>query len=303
MKNSSHSMSLSINFAQVTLSPIVGYEQSILFQALATFCRLSKSNVEQSISSFYSNTLVTPKVLSENAFQSQTQALIDQFRSRTPNTFNSQLRIVNQMTNGNKIFSALQMNTYYYYNITENDVEIWLTSIPYFQIDGLPCACDVTTCQIISSGIYDAFDKATAEDIGEQCLYIPRISAGCFPVDSILVSTLECFYNETCLNRLITFFRTNETFRVLNSTLNTPNTTVQTMIDNLMIEDWISKVSYEKYYSKCSPSLCTFFVISRRTFLDVLIKLISLLATLLLALRLIFSFLIRLIRRSPNATP
>ncbi|CAF1569285.1 unnamed protein product [Adineta ricciae] len=150
--------------------------RSAQFQALATFCRLSKSNVEQSISSFYSNTLVTLKVLSENALQSQTQTLIDQFRSRTSNTFNSQLRIVNQMTNGNKILSALQMNTYYYYNITENDVEIWLTSSPHIQIDGLPCACDVTTCQIISSGIYDAFDKATAGDIGEQYLYIPGIS-------------------------------------------------------------------------------------------------------------------------------
>ncbi|UJR06627.1 hypothetical protein I4U23_010911 [Adineta vaga] len=97
----------------------------------------------------------------------------------------------NQMITGNKILSALQMNTYFYYDITENDMEIWLTSIPHCQIDGLPCACDVTTSLIISSGIYDAFDKATAGDIGEQYLYLPGISAGCFPVDSILVLILE----------------------------------------------------------------------------------------------------------------
>ena len=83
---------------------------SAQFQALAGFCRLSKSNVAQSISSFFQSTLVSSEALTETVFRSQTEALINQFQRTAPDTFIFQLRLVREMIHNNRLFSALQTN-------------------------------------------------------------------------------------------------------------------------------------------------------------------------------------------------
>ena len=87
---------------------------SAQFQALAGFCRLSKSNVAQSISSFFQTTLVSSEALTETDFRSQTEALINQFQRTAPDTFIFQLRLVREMIHSTKLFSALQTNYHLY---------------------------------------------------------------------------------------------------------------------------------------------------------------------------------------------
>jgi hypothetical protein len=76
---------------------------SAQFQGLAGFCHLSKSNTDQSISSFSQNILLSPQVLSENVLQSYTNATIDHFKLTLLNTFKSQLRLINRMIIGSDI--------------------------------------------------------------------------------------------------------------------------------------------------------------------------------------------------------
>jgi hypothetical protein len=280
---------------------------SAQFQALAGFCRLSKTNIEQSIASFYLNTLISPQVLSEIPFQSQIQASIDEFRSTAPNAFRSQLRLVNQLTVNNKLMSGLMTNSFYLYLILY-DIYPTIEQMIFRKIqdDGSVCQCPSEFCGKVSSGIYDIFRAPTPLQSGNMTWKIPGIVAGCLPVVSILYSTLECFYSEICLNKLISYFPSNENFAamsLLEQSLYSPNSTLQLIIDNLMIEKWKIDISYDNYYSECAPSSCTYSQVSKHSFIFVLTKLISLLATLTLLLGLGIPLVIQLIQQIGDRTP
>ncbi|UJR18485.1 hypothetical protein I4U23_005391 [Adineta vaga] len=278
---------------------------SAQFQSLAGFCRLSKANIDQSILFFYSNTLLSSVVLSEYVLHSQTQSSIKQFQLRTPNNFNSQLRLINQMIINNQILSALQTNFWRMYSSFADTVNIRV--LPrFYKRDNDRCYCSMYVCDKTASGIFNTDNNSNLNEPSNILWTLPGILAGCLPVQSILVSTLECFYNQTCLNKLMSYISVNESFQVMNisqSTLYTSNTTIQSIVNNFMTEDWIINISYDKYYLECSPSLCTYFQTSRRTFVHILTKLISLLASLVLILRLIFSFIIHFIYRLQDSTP
>lgn len=89
---------------------------------------------------------------------------------------------------------------------------------------------------------------------------IPGWMAGCTPLDSTRQSTLECFYNQTCIDtlRLVSQGKTNRmkslNFSHTNFAL---NTTIGQMFDqHLFIESWNHSWNYETYFASCrAPSL------------------------------------------------
>ena len=101
---------------------------------------------------------------------------------------------------------------------------------------------------------------------------MPGIRIGCFVIDSLLLSTLECLYSECCLSILyyyvnITYYywyasisRFDTQAMVYNSTSSRfpPNSTVQMLIKDMMIEQWNSSFSSAAYYQKCAPTYCTY---------------------------------------------
>jgi hypothetical protein len=203
--------------------------------------------------------------------------------------------------------SGLQTNAYFNYRVKSDYMkEISLGSIQYTLSDGTRCICDVELCNKISSSIYDIFGASTSLVSSKTRWKIPGYSTGCLPVNSILVSTLECFYNQTCLNNLTSYFPPNETFKAMtiaDSSRYGPTSTVQSMVDNLMVEEWTINISYDKYYSHCAPSLCTYFKVSRHSFVFVITKLLSLLASLTLVLQLVIPPVVRFIERLRHPTP
>ncbi|CAF4040860.1 unnamed protein product, partial [Adineta steineri] len=274
------------------------------FQALAAFCRLSKAGIDQSITHFYQSTLLSPQVLSEDVFQSQIRVSINQFQITAPNTFKSQLRLINEMTIHNQLISALPTNFMYsqYYS-SSNGITQLLYQLWYNQSDGIRCDCRTDFCGNIPSLIVDVFGASYSTVLGSIRWFILGISSGCLPVTSILVSTLECFYDQTCVNKLISYFLTIESFTATiynNRSVYNQNSTIESIVDNLMIEDWMINISYDKYYSECAPSSCTYINVSRHNFIYVLIKLISVLSGLILVLRFTALIIIRLMQNIRN---
>ncbi|CAF3638272.1 unnamed protein product, partial [Rotaria sp. Silwood2] len=94
-----------------------------------------------------------------------------------------------------------------------------------------------------SSAVFDNTFRARTRYISNNTKTLPGIASGCVRIISILDSTLECFYNQTCLDDIISYFPTNEKFSALvihsNSSYNR-YTKVKTMLENLMIEQWIT---------------------------------------------------------------
>ncbi|CAF1195437.1 unnamed protein product [Adineta steineri] len=273
------------------------------FQALAAYCRLSESYTNQSINIISQNILLSPQILSETFLQSYINATIEQFKLKTPYTFNTQLKLVIEMTIANELIPAVQ-TTNTFLNLR---VVVGLHVQSYRRTNGSKCYCILNKCNQIQSGIVDKFGDITQFDSENSLAWsIPGISTGCFPGFTILQSTLECFYNQTCVNELISYFPTSKKFKTMiinNESLYKPTSTVQSVIDKLMIENWTMNISYDKYYSECAPSSCTYLKISRRDFGHVLKKLIGLLSSLALILGLIIPLVIRFIIQRRDRTP
>lgn len=79
--------------------------------------------------------------------------------------------------------------------------------------------------------------------------------AGCMPLDATRQSTLECLFNQSCINA-IALQPILSRPKALNPFLSRfpVNTTIGSMFDeSLFIESWNNEFSFEKYYSACAP--------------------------------------------------
>ena len=117
----------------------------------------------------------------------------------------------------------------------------------------------------------------------------------CYPLEGVLSSTLECYFDPACIELLVS----NATaFTPLNATETSqfpPNTTVQDLINELMLEQWSFDVSPENYYTQCAPSKCTYSYAHRNDVLAITTTIIGLAGGLNTALRLIVPWLVQVI--------
>jgi hypothetical protein len=89
--------------------------------------------------------------------------------------------------------------------------------------------------------------------------------AGCLPLDSIRQSTLECFYNQSCINILTLQPNISrpKALRKISPTF-PRNSTIGSMFDkSLFVESWQIKSSFEDYFSACAPRSLTYSYQSR----------------------------------------
>ncbi|CAF4248423.1 unnamed protein product, partial [Rotaria sordida] len=78
------------------------------------------------------------------------------------------------------------------------------------------------------------------------------------------------------------------------------NSTIQTIIDNLMIEEWVIDISYKKYYEQCAPISCTYFKNDKYDWKFVLTQLIGLLGCIIMVCSFIIQNIVKFIRRRPS---
>ena len=270
---------------------------SAQFEALAAFCRLSDANIQQNIDSFNQNIFINSHLLPEAALQLQIQSAIDQFQQIAPRNFKAQLELLQRVMASNRLISGLQTNYIFSYAGMPQ-----VNPSQYWKTNDTRCDCllDIS-CR--SNAVFDTAFGATDRYVTGQIKLVPGIAAGCLPMSSILASTLECFYNQTCVDYLISFFPTTETFSampLIDETKFHPQTTVQSIVDELMVEDWISSMSFHKYYEECAPSLCTYSKEQYNDLLFVLTKLIGLLSAVTLVLGLIVPLIVQTIMRKLN---
>ena len=280
---------------------------SALFQALASFCRLSKASVDQIISSFYTTSLLSTQLQTEADFQLQVEASISKFQLTAPHQFVKQLELVRQMMMANSLISGLQTNVILTYPIEPlAEYYIIMSDIIYQLDNGSTCVCGANIDCATRSQIMKSFGNSTQMDLtidSEVLMDIPGLVVSCVPVNSLLLSTLECFYNQTCLDELLSFFPTNENFNAMVASKKsrfTYDSTVETIVSELMIEEWYTNISYEKYAAQCAPILCTYSKLERPNALFVLAQLIRSLGGLTLIFGFLISMIVRFIRRPRN---
>ena len=105
---------------------------------------------------------------------------------------------------------------------------------------------------------------------------IPGWKGGCLPLESLLHSTLECFYNLSCLSILTE--KNHKMIQTLDSNREKYpiSTNVLTLLGNLFINEWNWTISYKNYTKKCAPLFCTYSYTHRNSFIQIVITLFGL---------------------------
>ncbi|CAF0731637.1 unnamed protein product [Adineta steineri] len=280
-----------INYVESSIGsytlPIIDFRatSSSAFQALSTLCALVDQTISNRLIQFYSNQYVSASIIPSNVFQLQTDAFISQFISSTTNGTLLSLAMIRNTTQSNSLFSGELTN----YRLYESYFVIFRSPKSYGN-----CTCDSSGTCISQSPIYDLINHV------KILFVVPGLYTGCYIIESLLQSDLQCFYNQTCINKLQSYFQVSSLMNVtaLNISLSiqfSENSTIGDILNQLMVEEWINSSIYENYYSECQPSYCSYTVTTKNSVIYIITTLIGLVGGLITVLKLTVPYLVKVI--------
>ncbi|CAF1383620.1 unnamed protein product [Adineta steineri] len=260
---------------------------TFIFQGLSTFCQLSNQTVSNRLTQFYSSQYVSASVTPLLVLQSQSQAFVSQFISSMTNDFSLSILTIRKTTQSNGLFSGQLTN----FNLTEqSDNFVVSHSLSYGN-----CNCALSATCSYEFPIYDPTNSFVI-------FSVPGIYIGCYIIEGLLQSNLECFYNETCINQIQSYFTQYLSMNL--TTLDTSllvrfhmNSTIEELVDKLMVEKWNNATIYDGYYNECQPSKCSYSYQGKNDLIYIITTVIGLVGGLITVLKLIVPRLIKLIRR------
>ncbi|CAM2712621.1 unnamed protein product [Rotaria socialis] len=258
------------------------------FRALRSLCQLTNKTVSESLIGFYSKQYISATIQPLHLFEFQIQLLLEQFMSSITNDLISSLELVRDTTQVNGLWALAGMQ----YNIYTN---IEFDSLSLVVRDYFDCSCDNSPRCIRQSSIYRFSDKTVL-------FLIPGLYLGCLAIEALLQSTLECFYNQTCINKLQSYYAYKKFLNVtvLDSTLlgHFPvNSTIEELVNKSMIKEWSRTITFKNYYNTCRPTHCFYSYSTRNHIFYIVTTIFGLCGGLITALKFILPLLVKLARR------
>lgn len=121
----------------------------------------------------------------------------------------------------------------------------------------------------MSAGFYDIVTFDTSGGVFDKVAIPPRESVpgwytGCWPSETLLLSSAENFYNQTTLNYIVNYFNSSAStnlFLALNASIHSRfdrATTIGSLVEELFVENWTKELNYTAYFEQCQPEKCTY---------------------------------------------
>jgi hypothetical protein len=266
------------------------------FNTLATLCSLSNSTIDDAWYSFSQTPFITDLTLTQSEFDTRTQSAIEEFRTNTINEFNSILSLVDSHT------KTMYATGYENVDLYTDQLSTTTSQInfPWMPVETDTCSCGLKDqCSDVMS--FFSYDGITIYKPYNLSFTLPDIFIGCFVVPSVLQSSLSCFFNQTCLDRiqlaLSSKRRVDMTILDVNSTRFSPHSLIGTILDDLMVESWNEKILYDEYYEQCAPEQCTYTYTSHNNPFQIVTTTVGLFGGLSVVLKLIVPLIVSWIRK------
>ncbi|CAF1238357.1 unnamed protein product [Adineta ricciae] len=252
---------------------------------LQKLCNISEQSVQHSINEFLTSLLVTVELLPKNQFDNHLNATIEQSKSRAPILVSRLLSFIQSLSHGNALISTYETN--FEYILPANKIYN-----SYLPTQGIvyddQCSCGKSpTCTTQAVFI---------EGNPLRNFSVHGMKMGCTPSESFLASTLQCFYNQSCLDLIQTHTNYNFSITPLQTSNGSfsQNTTIDELKINLFIENWSMDVNYSSYYEQCSPSICFYISVQRFNIFSIIAAVLGLQGGLSIVLKWICPKLIRI---------
>jgi hypothetical protein len=228
-------------------------------KTVSQMCILSRDILNASLSLWLQRNLITGNVISPTEFHSQTKALISEFKRTTMNEFMQTFDLIQVTNYANQLSTTQSSNWQFIVNNQAGSFSSSALAVPKMFNDN-HCSCALqSNCSKLNSFPYRTSNQSLRQTL-------PGFHSGCLPLNALLQSNFACFYNQTCLHLMQTalYYLKSVPFQILNvSSLSSPNQTIETILGQLFVEDWIEQVSFEQYYNECAPVFCQFSYLSK----------------------------------------
>ncbi|CAF4230900.1 unnamed protein product, partial [Adineta steineri] len=273
------------------------------FQTLETFCDIAKIIGNNEINRFLTTTFVHGQILTNDSFYSQINSLINTFIELTKNEYLYRMSLTNGLLHSNQYLSHTTTSTMFNtvlreWSNEEYTIEIVIDALYTVNASNDTCYCVLDSTCNIDHNLFVNTGSALSIVWG-----LDGIQGGCSIMDSVLKSSLLCWFENTCLNQLRLFVNaaqlpTLPSIAPLDSTLSSryfPNTSIEIIFNEIMIEEWNFSSPYSIYYQKCKPSFCSFTYEKKTSIIYIITIIISFIGGINVILRLFSPLIIKII--------
>ncbi|CAF1412710.1 unnamed protein product [Adineta ricciae] len=272
---------------------------SIYFLFLSTLCQLSQTTINNAINAFLNETFISTQIVSNSEFRLQIDTTLFQLQKSTAAEFSQSLNLLRDVMNGNTLVSSYFLNWFWWIDFNRTYTTIPIN--PVVMKDG--CSCGTRSDCIKSGGIY--YRRSD-----QQMFAIPGWNVGCSVVETVLRSTLECFYDQTCIDSLIyaaitdkpaIYYHMNiSAMHYSNKSRFRKDSFIQSLIDELFVEKWNIKTYYSSFYNACDPIYCSYTIQKDDYYMYSASRVLGLYGGLTVILRVIVPLLVKLFYKMKN---
>ena len=253
---------------------------SFFWQVIAGFCDVSNRTWTDIEAGFRGSYTFNPVAVTEQVTRTQAQATLNDIISSAQATLNRNLLAIRRIASANQVVSALGTNYYLRYppGNSSSSTRPEMSSRTFGN-----CSC------LRSEGCPHV---TTFHDVNGNLITVPGITADCLLMDGVLASTLECYYNQSCLSLLQQSL--SIVMEPLSNDLNkhfTINSTVEMLLNEIMIDEMTTDIQFNLFYSQCNPVYCSYSYAHRLDVLFMVTTILSIFGGLSFALRLIAPFI------------
>ena len=253
---------------------------SFFWQSIANFCKISDRIWMDTMDNFGASHIFSSTAMSDPVIRAEVQAAINNRINSARITLIRNLLAIRRTTSGNQIVSALATNFYLRY--PPEVIHPW-TSLKLSSRTFNECSClNFEGCP----------HPATFDDSEGNPIHVAGMIADCLIIDGTLASTLQCYYDQICFSVLHPSLSTR--IQPLSDQSNgylMSNSTIEKLLNNLMIDQMTTAIRSELYYSQCQPAYCAYSYTHRFDVLFIITTIIGIFGGLSFLLRFIASLI------------
>lgn len=261
-----------------------------VFQTLSSLCHVAEETITINLQHFFSRHYISTTTVTSSLLQNQFKEIFEQFITSITQSLLTSLKSIRATTQINGLMTA---------KFTNYDLGVWnsgrgLGRMQMTYDDN--CSCAESSSCVTPAVMYAYYPE-------ESRWVVPGFFCGCFVLEALLQSSLECFFDQACLHTFHQYVNVPSIFSstpLLNGRSMTrfaPTTTVRTILESLVVDQWNWSVIYSDYYGACLVSECTYTLVGKHDVIYILSTLIGLVGGLVTTLKFLTPRTVSLVSR------
>lgn len=269
------------------------------FRTLRNLCTVMNATLMDALKNFQTIQLISIQALSHEQWKREVHTIITDFQSTIADTFRQTSQMAHEIIHGNQLLTTTLSNVFAQSQFNDSgiafSVQLQLGIRLNANDTSSSCSCLLDTCTQ-QLAFYNISDSYTTPIL---LFSIPGMRSACYPLDGFRLSTLECWFNETCITLLrmhLAPISVEQIIPALDTTKQrrfSLSATLGEILDEMMIEEWTNVTNYEAYFSTCRPLTCNYLIFHRLDLLYTITTVISIFGGLCVILRKFCPLLIR----------